>query len=189
MNNDFLHQLYWNLNQKSTEELIEIWRENNQVEYTELSFKVIHGILQDRHIEIPPQDDPAEEKKQNANPEYYGSDKMSVIQILFSLKGRVGLETFWLVIAFMIIFMVILSILDNAFFKYSDRPGLLYLIGSIIVFWPSFAIMVKRWHDRDKPGIWCVIGLLPIFGQIWAFIELGFLSGTNGPNFYGAKSF
>ena len=47
------------------------------------------------------------------------------------------------------------------------------------------AVSVKRWHDRDKPGTWVLINLIPLVGGIWAFVEVGCLRGTFGPNNYG----
>jgi uncharacterized membrane protein YhaH (DUF805 family) len=59
--------------------------------------------------------------------------------------------------------------------------GILYLA----LIWPSLAISIKRWHDRDKSGWWVLIGFIPLIGGIWALIETGFLEGTKGPNQYG----
>jgi uncharacterized membrane protein YhaH (DUF805 family) len=52
-------------------------------------------------------------------------------------------------------------------------------------FWISLAVTIKRWHDRDKSGFWIFIGLIPIVGPIWAFVETGCLRGTMGPNRFG----
>ena len=51
--------------------------------------------------------------------------------------------------------------------------------------WIGFALGVKRWHDRDKSGWWILIGMIPIVGPIWTFVECGCLRGTVGPNNYG----
>ena len=44
---------------------------------------------------------------------------------------------------------------------------------------------IKRWHDMDKSGLWCLVNLIPILGNTYALIELGFQRGTEGPNDYG----
>jgi len=62
--------------------------------------------------------------------------------------------------------------------------GYLIMIGLI---WPSLAVQTKRWHDRNKSGWWNLIGLAPIVGPLWAFIELGFLKGTPGANRYDLR--
>src|SRR4030081_3934511 len=92
-----------------------------------------------------------------------------------------------------------------------DYLGLLIVfIAFTIVSWVSaFAVGVKRLHDRDKSGWWILLFYLapsvlsswqtaaPDFGGsfilslaaiaigIWAFVELGCLPGTPGPNQYG----
>ena len=47
------------------------------------------------------------------------------------------------------------------------------------------SLRIKRWHDRDKGAVWCLIVMLPMFGSLWAFVECGFLDGTPGSNRFG----
>lgn len=49
----------------------------------------------------------------------------------------------------------------------------------------SMLVQIQRWHDRNKNGWWVLINFIPYLGGIWAFIELGCLKGTTGPNRYG----
>jgi len=44
---------------------------------------------------------------------------------------------------------------------------------------------VRRFHDRNKSGWWCLIGFVPVIGGFWLLIENGFLKGSVGPNQYG----
>jgi uncharacterized membrane protein YhaH (DUF805 family) len=53
--------------------------------------------------------------------------------------------------------------------------------------WAGFALVVKRWHDRDKSWPWALLGFIPLVGWVWQGIECGFLEGTLGPNRYGAS--
>jgi uncharacterized membrane protein YhaH (DUF805 family) len=89
---------------------------------------------------------------------------------------------------------------------------LIWLIGIILLIlgaWSGLAVGVKRLHDRDKSGWWILLFWLgpSILGSwqaatpdlgggfvlslaaaaiaIWAFVELGCLPGTPGPNQYG----
>jgi len=41
----------------------------------------------------------------------------------------------------------------------------------------SLASGVRRLHDRGKSGMWMLLAFVPIIGQIWMLIELGFLPG------------
>ena len=89
---------------------------------------------------------------------------------------------------------------------------MIWLIGFILLIvgtWSGLAVGVKRLHDRDKSGWWILLFWLgpsirggsqtvtPDLGggfilslaafaiMIWAFVELGCLPGTPGPNQYG----
>src|ERR1700754_1890857 len=92
-----------------------------------------------------------------------------------------------------------------------DYLGLLIVfIAFTLVSWVSaFAVGVKRLHDRDKSGWWIllfylapsflgswqtatpdlsgvfILSLAATAIAIWAFVELGCLRGTPGPNQYG----
>ena len=58
MSNNLKEQIYRNMNLKETDELLEIWRENDHVEWSDTAFDVIKDILMERIGEIPPQDEP-----------------------------------------------------------------------------------------------------------------------------------
>ena len=51
--------------------------------------------------------------------------------------------------------------------------------------YPTIIVLVKRLHDHNKSGWWCLIYFIPIAGWVWALIECGFLRGTVGDNRYG----
>jgi uncharacterized membrane protein YhaH (DUF805 family) len=88
----------------------------------------------------------------------------------------------------------------------------IWLIGFfllVVATWSGLAVGVKRLHDRDRSGWWILLFWLGpgILGgwqtamagygggfmlslaasaiAIWAFVELGCLAGTPGPNQYG----
>jgi uncharacterized membrane protein YhaH (DUF805 family) len=100
---------------------------------------------------------------------------------------------------------------DNLF-SIAGAGLLIWLIGLILFIagtWSGLAVGIKRLHDRDKSGWWILLFWLgpsvlgswpaatPDFGggfmlslaaaaiAIWAFVELGCLRGTSGPNQYG----
>ncbi|RZU02288.1 DUF805 domain-containing protein [Rivibacter subsaxonicus] len=104
-------------------------------------------------------------------------------QILFSFQGRIPRKTYWIwgvgaLLLVAIFFFILLGILGV-----KDQTTT-YLVNALLL-WPSLAITVKRWHDRDKSAWWLLIVLVPIIGALWAFIECGFLRGTTGPNRFG----
>ena len=59
-----------------------------------------------------------------------------------------------------------------------------------IAIWPLLWVLlcaeIRRWHDLDRSGVWCLVNLIPILGPLYAFIVLGFDRGTKGYNQYGA---
>ena len=59
------------------------------------------------------------------------------------------------------------------------------LVQVVALIWTGIAVGIKRLHDRDKPGVWVLIGFIPFFGLLWIIYELGTQAGTIGPNRYG----
>lgn len=125
--------------------------------------------------------------------------RMGFGAVLFSFQGRINRGRFWLAV----VLLVVIEMLAFAAIGFvfagklpNVQPGepmdpalypvfaLFGLLG-LVFLWPSLAIAVKRWHDRDKSGWWILIGLVPIIGGIWTLVENGFLSGTPGPNRFG----
>ena len=104
-------------------------------------------------------------------------------ELLFTFNGRISRKPFWLVVMVMIssgiLCAIIIPILPQAL-----KMIPLVVLGLISV-WSGLAVAVKRWHDRDKSGWWVLIGLIPIIGPIWAWVENGFLRGTEGANRFG----
>jgi len=108
--------------------------------------------------------------------------KMDIIQMFFSFRGRINRKTFWLATLPLIIGYAAADMIAESTDEVMVGLGYLIMIG---LMWPSLAVQTKRWHDRNKSGWWNLISLVPIAGPIWAFVELGFLKGTDGVNQYG----
>jgi uncharacterized membrane protein YhaH (DUF805 family) len=43
----------------------------------------------------------------------------------------------------------------------------------------------KRFHDVGRSGWFLLLWLIPVIGQLWWIVELGFFQGTPGLNKYG----
>jgi len=56
MNKEFRQQIYNELNLRETDDLLDIWQENDRVEWSNDAFEVINEILKARGVEIPQQD-------------------------------------------------------------------------------------------------------------------------------------
>ena len=104
-------------------------------------------------------------------------------EYLFSFKGRVNRQRYWLMMLLTLPFAIAGAYFDV---QRGQQPlqgsGVLFLLP---VAWPGLAVTIKRWHDRDKSGWWVLINLIPIVGDIWSLIENGFLKGTSGDNRFG----
>ena len=110
---------------------------------------------------------------------------LTVGEILFSFDGRIGRQTYWLAsIGTAAVFYGALFLLV-AIGLPEDLVGIAMLIAYIPLIWSSLAIQTKRWHDRGKSGLWILVGMVPLIGPIWAFVECGLLAGTPGTNEYG----
>ncbi|MDB5800376.1 MAG: hypothetical protein JWL63_1315 [Rhodocyclales bacterium] len=109
-------------------------------------------------------------------------EKLSLKQIWFSFEGRVPRKVFWL---YGFLLMLPLYAVVGIAFAISPKLGLVVAVPLYIVMvWAGFAMQVKRWHDRDKSGWWLLLSFIP-FANIWAFIETGFLRGSEGGNRFG----
>ncbi|MCA1933817.1 MAG: DUF805 domain-containing protein [Asticcacaulis sp.] len=121
---------------------------------------------------------------------------MDLSNAFFSYRGRFRRRDFWL-------YSVFLWLISSAFvalFGGDDhginllRPyrfdgvGLIGFVAWLGVLYATFAVQVKRWHDRNKSGWWALITLVPLIGWLWVLIECGFLEGTSGDNRYGAAT-
>ena len=129
---------------------------------------------------------------------------MSIVQMLFSFEGRMRRRDFWLcLIGLMILHSVLMSFVAAMFFPlwmtswshngdteiwagwWAAMAAPPMLLVNCLLLWPRLAIGVKRCHDRDKSGLWLLLGFIPIIGWLWLLIEFGLLDGTPGPNKYG----
>ena len=61
MNDDLRSQIYRSLDQKETDELLEMWKKNDHVEWSDIAFEVLAEILRKRIDDLPTQDNPINE--------------------------------------------------------------------------------------------------------------------------------
>lgn len=111
--------------------------------------------------------------------------------LLLSFDGRINRGKFWTGIVALLVVYIVLIVINLIFRGIFGDSVITMLIGiiSIVVYlamiWPSIALGVKRFHDRNKSGWWVLISLVPVIGGLWYLIECGFLEGTKGPNQFG----
>ena len=94
-------------------------------------------------------------------------------------KGRARRAEFWCFTLFYGLFSVLFSFIDKQFsFLIAPGIGLLSTLWGLAGFLPSLGLVVRRMHDCDKAGPYC---LIPIYG----WIVLPCTEGTRGPNRFG----
>ena len=130
---------------------------------------------------------------------------MRLVSFFLGFRGRISRGQWWL--GALGLLAAILIMLGVAF--WSSMP-LLAVPLILFVFVATYALTVKRLHDRGKSGwwalvfifipgvlnrltdrltedtpIWWVLVLIGSVLTVWGLIELGFRRGTDGENDYG----
>ncbi|HUD89552.1 MAG TPA: DUF805 domain-containing protein [Xanthobacteraceae bacterium] len=137
---------------------------------------------------------------------------MDWTSLLFSFHGRINRAKYWLIILIYVIVGLILGVIGLALGQ-GVAMQVLGGIVELVALVSSLAVATKRLHDRGKSAWWLLVfylvpgvltgigagielssgpmalgGLFTVVGLavgIWAFVELGCLRGTIGPNPYG----
>jgi uncharacterized membrane protein YhaH (DUF805 family) len=102
---------------------------------------------------------------------------MTARQLLLSVEGRIGRLTFWMC-------LLGIGLVTFTVFIF-DASGVLTFVLFVVNAHVLLAVYAKRWHDRDKSAWWILIGLVPLIGTVWTFVETGCMKGTEGRNRYG----
>lgn len=93
----------------------------------------------------------------------------------FEFTGREGRKVFWLFALNMTIINVILGYIS---------AGFLSMILSILLFFPSLGLTVRRFHDINFSGWWTLLGFIPVIGA-FVLVVFACIPGTDGENKYG----
>ena len=93
-----------------------------------------------------------------------------------NFSGRARRKEYWMYVLVQSIIMIGLMILDSILGLDFELQGIslgygyIYLIGVIVHFIPSLAVLVRRLHDVGKSGWFYFIFLIPIIGIIWLLV-------------------
>jgi len=111
--------------------------------------------------------------------------KLRFSQFFFSPMGRISRKQYW--VSYFLLFQLPISILSLLLDIIIGNGSyvLTFYITPIIMTYPGLIITIKRWHDRNKSGYWVLLSLIPVVGNIWTLVEIGFLKGSEGSNKYG----
>ncbi|MBC8214731.1 MAG: DUF805 domain-containing protein, partial [Candidatus Marinimicrobia bacterium] len=108
--------------------------------------------------------------------------------------GRAQRIEYWMFLLVNMFFSLVAAILDNiagTTFYFGGEPvlfnyGWIYLLYSIAIFIPGFAVFVRRLHDTGRTGWWFLIAVIPFIGAVWLFV-LTVLDSDPYENKYGAS--
>ena len=105
-----------------------------------------------------------------------------------SFQGRAPRSEYWFFALFIVIVVIVLvavsGLLGGAIGTILSIVLALFMLAIIL---PSLAVTVRRLHDTDHSGWWYFIQLVPVVGGLW-FLYLMVISGTQGPNRFGAPA-
>jgi uncharacterized membrane protein YhaH (DUF805 family) len=141
---------------------------------------------------------------------------MNLMKIFFSFRGRANRAAFWLVSVTWFVVAPVLYYAWTASggsavsLSVNHLGDAVFIVVAIAVLTSCLAIGVTRLHDRNKSAWWILLfyfcppivealaslndldsamvflNILSLAITLWAFVELGFVRGTFGPNRYGS---
>jgi uncharacterized membrane protein YhaH (DUF805 family) len=116
---------------------------------------------------------------------FIGSIK-SVYSKYFTFSGRASRSEYWWFQLFYIIVVIGISFVSYAANTDTDSGLsailLIWQLGNII---PLLAVQVRRLHDIDRTGWWCLVVFVPLIGWI-VLLVWDCTEGTGGDNRFGA---
>jgi|SRR5262245_11284877 len=101
----------------------------------------------------------------------FGEAVVSGLRNYINFSGRASRSEFWFFCLFSILTSLVGAIADLFLYSASASEGLgpIQLITNLALLLPGLAMGVRRLHDVDRTGWWCLI-TLTIIGDIWLII-------------------
>jgi uncharacterized membrane protein YhaH (DUF805 family) len=109
-----------------------------------------------------------------------------------NFSGRARRKEYWMYGLFYVLFMLILVIASAVICAMMEMNPLeinrvvifIVICAYLALLIPTLAVLVRRLHDINKSGWWCLISFVPYVGIIILFI-FALLDSTPGRNQYG----
>lgn len=111
---------------------------------------------------------------------------VSIAELLFSFDGRINRSEYLLTVVIFLPLAILNWVLASVD---SDVANAAAIVIGLISIWPASAVLIKRWHDRNRSASWLLTLLVPFVNFValpWIVVEVYFLKGTEGPNRFGA---
>ncbi|AWN23516.1 DUF805 domain-containing protein [Deinococcus irradiatisoli] len=84
-------------------------------------------------------------------------------------SGRARRREYWMFTLFYFVFGIVFGILDVVFGTVGESSasvGLFYGVYSLVMLFPSLAVLCRRLHDAGYNNWWLLISLVPLIGQL-----------------------
>lgn len=93
---------------------------------------------------------------------------LKALKQYFDFSSRARRKEYWFFILFYVIFYLIAATIDVVLLQSDPQSGvgIVTLIFSLAVFFPSLAVNVRRLHDTGRSGWWLLLSFIPLAGII-----------------------
>jgi len=139
-----MEQIYQRMNERETEDLIEIWQKHNREEWTEDAFEAVKAILIERLGKLPeqnPEDNEDKVKRDQENAWEYPSDK----KLIKLADASEWLSTAIVGVTIIYLVLVLINNFSREGFRIGSMEGLLYVANVLInVFYAGFAFLILQ---------------------------------------------
>jgi len=108
-------------------------------------------------------------------------DKAALQQLFLTFEGRIARAEYWK--GFLILFGIALLVMlvESAI----GLAGVLSFCVSLLFAIPHIFLLIKRFHDLDKSGLFTLLIFIPLIGFFIWLIWTGCVKGTDGANRFG----
>ena len=104
-------------------------------------------------------------------------------------NGRARRKEYWFFALFNALIFFVLGIVDGLTGGNPDADSGIAVLGGIFILAgviPGISVTVRRLHDTDRTGWWCLIAFIPIVGHLVLFV-FTLQDSTPGSNRFGAS--
>ena len=85
---------------------------------------------------------------------------LKVLKNYVGFHGRASRKEFWMFMVINVAFTFGLVLVEVT----SNMPAILSTLYSLIVLFPSIAVLVRRLQDTGRSGLWILLSLIPVIG-------------------------
>lgn len=114
---------------------------------------------------------------------------MATSHSIFSFAGRINRATYIFITTAAYVFFTLSLLTQDLLKKLPENSALIcsiiLVVTNVVVVWVYLTSWVKRWHDVEKSGFWCLFSLIPLVGWFYCIYMNYFAAGTDGANNFG----